>query len=304
MSQAHSCLHELLEVAVEEFPLGGLKSAGTMARMNSERFFVDIRLPFVEGRYSLSSVRTFKPHMHRGFSIGAVNAGQVHFQAGAHSELLTPGALALINPETLHSCNTVGHAERSFFMLHLDIRWCLEIQKSICNAKTFVPAASVRLDDKILYMQYIDVMKKLMDQKVHLVLKEQLLLDLLAGVFKKSALVQELPQNSDIYAGKVACLKELLASELKQELTLESMARQLAANPYTLLRRFKAKTGITPHAFRMNCRIEQARKYLQEGLEIAEVALQCGFFDQSHLHRYFKAMTTLTPKEYQVNFIQ
>ena len=78
--------------------------------MNSEKFFVDIRLPFVEGRSSLSSVRTFKPHMHTGFSIGAVSAGQVHFQTGTHSELLVPGALALINPETLHSCNTVGRA--------------------------------------------------------------------------------------------------------------------------------------------------------------------------------------------------
>jgi AraC-like DNA-binding protein len=218
--------------------------------------------------------------------------------------LLAPGALALINPETLHSCNTVGSAERSFFMLYLDIQWCLQIQKSIRNTETFIPAAAVRLDDKILYMQYIDVMKKLMDQKVHLLEKEQLLLDLSAGVFKKSGLVQELHCNDDSYAGKVARLKALLSSNLGEELTLDDMARQLAANPYTLLRRFKARTGITPHAFRMNCRIEQARKYLQKGLEIAEVALRCGFFDQSHLHRNFKAMTTLTPKEYQINFIQ
>jgi len=63
-------------------------------------------------------------------------------------------------------------------------------------------------------------------------------------------------------------------------------------------------TGITPHAYRLNCRIELAKKFLQKGYDLSQVALECGFFDQSHFHRHFKAITTVTPKEYQVNFIQ
>ena len=54
----------------------------------------------------------------------------------------------------------------------------------------------------------------------------------------------------------------------------------------------------------MNCRIDLARTLLQKGTDIGEVALVCGFFDQSHFHRHFKAMTTVTPREYQLNFIQ
>jgi AraC-like DNA-binding protein len=62
--------------------------------------------------------------------------------------------------------------------------------------------------------------------------------------------------------------------------------------------------GITPHAYRLNCRIDRARELLRQGRDIAETALECGFYDQSHLHRHFKAVTTVTPREYQVNFIQ
>lgn len=54
----------------------------------------------------------------------------------------------------------------------------------------------------------------------------------------------------------------------------------------------------------MNCRIEQAKEFLREGRDITDTALECGFFDQSHFHRHFKAMTTVTPQEYRVNFIQ
>jgi transcriptional regulator GlxA family with amidase domain len=51
-------------------------------------------------------------------------------------------------------------------------------------------------------------------------------------------------------------------------------------------------------------RIERAKTLLQRGFDLSHVALECGFFDQSHLHRHFKAVTTVTPKEYQINFVQ
>ena len=132
--------------------------------------------------------------------------------------------------------------------------------------------------------------------------KEQLLVDLVSVVFKmtctKQVGIKSIPDDS------IGQLKNILATSLKDDLTLDELAHKFAANPYTLLRRFKKATGITPHAYRMNCRIEQAKHYLQQGMDIAETALECGFFDQSHMHRHFKAMTTVTPKEYQVNFVQ
>ncbi len=99
-------------------------------------------------------------------------------------------------------------------------------------------------------------------------------------------------------------LKRHLSTNLDIDTSMNQIALKLQANPYTLLRQFKAATGLTPHAYRLNCRIELAKKLLQKGVDLSQVALECGFFDQSHFHRHFKAITTVTPKEYQVNFIQ
>ena len=81
--------------------------------MNRERFFKDDRLPFAEGRYSQDSRRVFKPHMHRSFCIGAVDQGDVFYQVEGQSVHLKPGALTLLNPETLHSCNPQTSDARS-----------------------------------------------------------------------------------------------------------------------------------------------------------------------------------------------
>ncbi len=268
--------------------------------MRSENFFKDPRLPFVECRYSRSSVRHFKSHLHRSFSIGAVDQGQARYSVGNRQAVLSIGALAVINPEILHSCNALSTEGRSYSILYLDVAWCLQVQKSLWNVESFVPAEKILLDETGLYNRYFSVVKQLMDSAVHLLEKEQLLVELICAIFNKVCRMQLERQDVPDDIGQ---LKALLGENLRDDLTLESLADRLGANPYTLLRRFKAVTGITPHAYRMNCRVEQARKYLQTGMDITETALECGFFDQSHLHRHFKAMTTVTPQEYRVNFV-
>jgi AraC-like DNA-binding protein len=99
-------------------------------------------------------------------------------------------------------------------------------------------------------------------------------------------------------------IKEVLGSRLDRNLSLSEAALECGANPYTLLRHFKAAAGITPHAYRMNLRIERAKELLREGEELSSIALECGFFDQSHFVKCFKAITAVTPGEYLVNLLQ
>jgi len=269
--------------------------------MGKEQFFKDSRMPFAECRYSVRSAGQFKPHMHKTFSVGAVDRGEVVYTVGSKDSSLKKGALALINPEGLHTCNSVGTSERSYYMLYLDVDWCLQIQRTLWDVAGFRKVSCVRLDDPGLYQHYISTMALLMDKKSHLLEKEQQLVELMVSVFRLSCKVEQ--KAVEVTAG-IDSLRRQLGSNLQDDITLESLAAKIGANPYTLLRQFKKVTSLTPHAYRMNCRIDLAKKYLQRGADIAETALECGFFDQSHLHRHFKAMTTITPSQYRVNFIQ
>lgn len=271
--------------------------------MQNEKFFRDDLLPFAEVRYSQGSKRPFKPHLHRTLSIGAVDRGRVLYQVLEEKAVLLPGSLAIVSPDMLHSCNPLDEQGRSYYMLYLDIEWCFRVQQALWEIDTFVEPEKIRLDDEQLYQQYCSTMEQLMDRQVHLQEKEQLLFDLACSVFSVS--VSSSHQKVEVSPDdSVEKLKTILAVDLQNDQPLETLAKKFAANPCTLIRRFKSTTGITPHAYRMNCRIEQAKELLRKGRDITDTALECGFFDQSHFHRHFKAMTSVTPQEYRVNFIQ
>ncbi len=268
--------------------------------MSESIFFKDPELPFVECRYSVNSGRHYKTHLHRRFSIGAIDRGEVAYQVAGESSLLKPGSLALINPDVLHACNPAARGKRSYFVLYLEVDWCLQLQQSLWQVDHFVPVQTVLLTDDALYQQYITMMHRFMYTR-DLLVREDAVMEFVEQIFRRCCGRKKIIQTS---CSQVLELKKILHSNLEVPLTLNQVAEELQVNPYTLLRHFKAEIGITPHAYRLNCRIEHARQLLQRGVEPGQVALESGFFDQSHFHRHFKAMTTVTPREYQVNFVQ
>ena len=261
-----------------------------------EHFYTFSDFPFLELRKSTNSGRHFKPHLHHRFSIGAIDSGEVIYQVAGAQSPLGSGSLALINPDTLHCCNPVGHGKRTYLVLYLDPAWCTRVQAELWQNHQFIPVSEISLVHDRLYHQFIALARDLSTTGA---VDKKRLAAFAQAVFLRAcdpgvAEPEPLPYIEEI--------KRELAENLEESLPLEQLACNHGLNPYTMLRQFRTETGITPHAFRLNCRISRAKHLLSTGMEPAEVALECGFFDQSHLHRHFKAMTTVTPGEYQRNF--
>lgn len=90
--------------------------------------------------------------------------------------------------------------------------------------------------------------------------------------------------------------QELLSESLAGDVSLHAVAEACDLSASYFARAFKVSTGMPPHAWLQSRRVELARALLfDRELALAEIALRCGFADQSHFTRAFKRATGLTP---------
>lgn len=77
------------------------------------------------------------------------------------------------------------------------------------------------------------------------------------------------------------------------------IARRLGLGREAFTRRFAAQTGLPPHAWRLVDRLNVARERLRGDAELADLALELGFTDQSHLGRHFRRVFGVSPGRYR-----
>ena len=98
-------------------------------------------------------------------------------------------------------------------------------------------------------------------------------------------------------ARRFARVCDFVEAHLDADLSLDELARIAGLSAFHFARLFKAETGLTPHRYVLNRRIERAVALLERSHAPAQVAARCGFCDQSHLARHLKARFGLTPRQ-------
>jgi AraC-like DNA-binding protein len=94
--------------------------------------------------------------------------------------------------------------------------------------------------------------------------------------------------------------KELLVSDLENEISLAELSRCCDLSPCHFSRAFKATTGLAPFVWLQWYRIEVAKQKLrQPENSLAEIAQACGFADQSHFTRSFARRVGSTPSAWR-----
>jgi AraC-like DNA-binding protein len=98
-------------------------------------------------------------------------------------------------------------------------------------------------------------------------------------------------------------LSQVLAhirDHLDLPLTLKDLSTATGLSNYQIGQRMKNLFGLSPHQYIVRSRIEAARHKLAKSSEsLSEIALACGFSDQSAFTRQFKQSVGITPRTYR-----
>jgi AraC-like DNA-binding protein len=102
--------------------------------------------------------------------------------------------------------------------------------------------------------------------------------------------------RSGLTGRQLLIAKQAICANLDGNVPLTSIAQECGLSPSHFARAFAISVGQPPHQWLLEQRVDLARRLLGESsLRIAEIAVQCGFADQSHLTRVFSARTGLSP---------
>jgi len=99
--------------------------------------------------------------------------------------------------------------------------------------------------------------------------------------------------------GPVRQAQDYLDACYADNVDLATLADVAGVSRFHLIRAFRKQTGLTPHAWLTDRRVKAARAMLAGGRSPGEAAAACGFADQSHLTRAFKARVGITPGRFR-----
>jgi AraC family transcriptional regulator len=100
-------------------------------------------------------------------------------------------------------------------------------------------------------------------------------------------------------AFQLRAVLECIESQLDEDVSLLTLARQAHISPFHFARLFRATVGVSPHQFVLRLRLERAARFMKAGkMPLAQIAVECGFHDQPHFTRAFQRVFRITPAMY------
>jgi PAS domain S-box-containing protein len=93
---------------------------------------------------------------------------------------------------------------------------------------------------------------------------------------------------------------DLVLKDYGQDQSVQTLARHCNLSISQFQREFRRCFGLTPTAYVLGVRLLMARwKIAQTNRPIGEIALECGFYDQSHFTRAFRRAMGINPLAYR-----
>jgi len=250
-----------------------------------------LRARFITHRYGR--------HAHETYTFGLIESGIEEFDYGGTVLRAGPGAVALLDPEVVHTGHAATAAGWAYRVLYPEVSVVTEIAEQLGWRR-----GTPRFPQTVLY----DARSAALLRSAHRAAEHgdrlassSLLSVALTGLLTAHATpgIALPPEPLHPAPASVAMVSELLAQRMTDPPSLAELAELTGLSQFAVLRAFRAQTGLPPHAYLNQLRVRQARALLDQGVGPAEVAATTGFADQAHLTRHFKRVVGVPPGAYQ-----
>lgn len=243
-----------------------------------------------------SSRRSFARHTHDQFGIGVIERGAQKSHSCRGMVEAGPGDIITVNPAEVHDGMPIDDAGRAWRMLYFDPALIAEAVYDISGGKTKVGEFNgpvIRDAPIAASLRTLFAIATGPAPRSSTTLPEALLLTILASVTraKHAETISRVPAS-------VLRARDLIDDDPVSPITLQDLALHSGLSQFQVMRGFAKATGMTPHAYIIQRRIDIARRMVANGAALSEAAIASGFADQSHMTRVFVRKYGITPSAY------
>lgn len=265
---------------------------------NSTRFWLDRSVPGLSLMQAALTTHEYPPHRHDELVIAVTEDGGSIVESQGFTEEASPETLLVFNANEVQAGRmgrSCGWRYRSFY---LEQPALATIQAGL-GVEGPVFFGQVALRDRALVQSFLQLHHTLESQSDPLLSQERLI-SAFGMLYQKSSRTRAHPHSPNFPRDQALLKKavEIVHSNLDAIPSVEWIASQLTLSQYQLVQLFKRTIGMTPHAYIIQARVENAKRDLGRGLPISDVALKSGFYDQAALTKYFKRTLGMTPLQY------
>lgn len=266
-----------------------------MIEKHNNKIFKIKELPHLELKYSNTFYECSQRHYHNMLCILALKNGNAKVIIEDKEIVLEKDKLVIINPNEVHFSISDKYSE-DYYVIYIDRTWYRDLQSLVFNTQDVI-ALSNEIFDLQIIEEFFNLFEYLyLDNEI--IEKESKLLEFLNKVFDKcvdESIVLKIDNTTQIAKEFKSYIEDNIASKL----TLTQISNALGFSPYHIIRICNQDFGLSANAYIVNKRVHRAKKMLGEGMDISQVAIEVGFYDQSHLTNIFKKVFAITPKAYQ-----
>ncbi|BFH68721.1 MAG: AraC family transcriptional regulator [Paenibacillus dendritiformis] len=262
-------------------------------------FYRDEALPFLEAKRCHKNDLAYQKHFHEEYSIGLIDEGET--QAWCDGVLWRVGTGRMISfpPLILHACQPAKDAQWKYKMLFIKPEWFAQLEMPDIN-RLHIPF--------LLEKGKNEACSKLLNRTMDALIRsgspletETALIELVHKLVNKHASDLTHEPYGMLEPKYVNLIKEYIHEHYTDRITLDSLEQEAGISRYHLIRMFKKSTHLPPHAYQNLLRINHAKKELKNRRPIAEIAVDTGFYDQSHFAKAFAKIVGTTPQTYALS---
>jgi AraC-like DNA-binding protein len=264
------------------------------------------RDPHIQGMELLDATFTthsFPKHSHASYGIGLSQNGTGVVNARGMQHLAPPNHLIFLHPDEVHW----GHADReeawTYRMIYLDVEVVRDVLDGDARTLSF---PQTTFQDALLAASFLQLHQSFSAPAS--ILERDTVLHHFVHVLRQQAGGCRAAQPTGFDRRAVQLVRDFLEANYHEDVSIQALAELTNISPSYLVTLFRQAIGLPPHRYQMQVRVHHAKQALCTQTPLHQIALDLGFYDQSHFNRWFKRLVGVSPLAYRKsnrsNFVQ